>query len=114
MAKNNRNFTKKQEENQKDTIQKLKSQIRRLKKENDELRSDNKTLRDAWGETEGFLQDYFEDKTLEEILKDNKGKKKVNKIQTNPLDKASSEREKSRLKWKKWKENLQRNDDEGN
>jgi len=111
MAKNTRNFPKGDSESLKETVNKLRSQVRRLRKENALLKSENSTLIQAWTETEDFLSEVTEDVDVEDLIKLNNKKQrlprevikeKVRIIEQNPED----ERERVRLKWKKWRENL--------
>ena len=103
MSKNTRNFPKRDDESLKETIRKLKGQIRRLRKQNDILKTENKTLIDAWIETEEFLSEVTKDVPVEDLL--NKDKKKVKEkiVKSIKVD-PEVEREKFRLKMKKWRE----------
>lgn len=113
MARNNRNFSKKNDngdESLHDKIRSLKSQIKKLMKENRELKSKNDTLEGAWRKTEDFLSEITDDVPLDELLKFRKlPKKAVRSVSKKgkAVDEDVDQKEDFRLKWKKWRqENL--------
>lgn len=98
MAKNTRKFPKKDGEEAKETIRKLKSQIRKLQKKIRELKSEIATMEEAWLKTETYLSEIVKDVPLEDLLQQEK-----------ILDKTLVEdhEEDVRDKWARWrKENL--------
>ena len=103
-------YPKENEDNLRDTLQKLKSQVRNLTKQNKELRSKNSTLLEAWAKTEAFLAEVTDGVPLVEVMKHrtlpSKVVKKTDKI--HPKKENIDAREQTREKFKKWrKENLE-------
>jgi len=108
MARNQRKFPKKDDEDLRETISKLKARIRKLQKQANNLRHENSTLLDAWAKTESFLQEVTNGVPLERIIEHRKlpaSKLKPEKIKKEEVD--INEKEDARLKWTKWRnENL--------
>lgn len=106
MARNQRKFPKKDDEDLRETIRKLKSRVKKLQKENNNLRGENSTLLDAWAKTESFLQEVTAGVPLEKIIEHRKLPSKAIK----PLKKKKEEtvdiedKEEARLKWIKWRQ----------
>lgn len=98
-ARRPQNYPKEETENQKDTIQKLKSQLRRLQKNIKILKAENESLKSAWIKTEEFLAEIMEGRSLEEILENKRLPKKVTRKNTM---KKIDRREEVREKYKNW------------
>lgn len=108
MSKNAKRFIKKDNDNLKETIRKLKAQISNLEKMNRQLQSENGTLREAWRKTEDFLKDVTNGVPLEEVLKYRRLPKKALRMQKEQAKKEEKskeqEKEEVRQKWKLWRE----------
>jgi DNA-binding transcriptional MerR regulator len=112
MSRNVRNYAKNDDEDKKDTINKLRAQIKQLEKYIEELKSENKTLVDAWAKTESFLEEVTSGIPLEEILKYKKLPRRALQKKAkadNKVNKQERERREVLEKWQKW--NKERNNE---
>ena len=104
MARNTRNYPKSDSESLQDTVKKLRGRVRKLMKENRELRSENKTLLDAWAKAESFLQEVTQGVPLEDLLKYRTLPKQFIEQEEEEIEENIDEKEETRLKFKKWRE----------
>lgn len=105
MTRNTRNYPQSEEDEQKETIRKLKAQLKRVKKQNIELKSENKSLKKAWNKTEKFLSEALDDVPLEEVLKYNKLPKKA--LRKRAKQEKKKQKETAKEYFRRWrKENL--------
>ena len=110
MARNTRKYPKKDDEDFKETIQKLRSQVRNLRKKVKDLQVERDSLLDAWAKTEAYLADITEDIPLEDIIKYKKLPKKATMKKDKKrkkIEETDSKKEDTRKKFQNWaKENL--------
>ena len=104
MARNTRNFSRSDEESDKDTIQRLKAHVKSLYKKIDDLETENKTLLDAWAKTEVFLQEVTNGVPLEDLLRMRKLPKRVLKGKDKKVKKQdeNDKRQETLEKWQRW------------
>ena len=109
MARNTRKYPARDEEDLRDTLQKLKSRLRKLQKENKILRSENETLLDAWTKTESFLAEITDGVPLEKVLEYRTLPKKAlrNQSEEDNEETLDDVKDQARKQWAKWrKDNL--------
>lgn len=105
MSRNTRQFARSDDEDKRDTINKLRAQIRQMEKYIEELKSENETLVSAWAKTEAFLEEITAGVPLEDLLRYKKLPKRAVQKKTkadNKIDKEDREKQRVLEKWQKW------------